>query len=90
MNQIDEEDMQLDAVRGVIGVWEGIVQSLIRAERDNAGADPARLEELQRALYAAARERHALRAADHASVAIARSKYAELIAAHRRAQGAGA
>jgi hypothetical protein len=80
---IEDEDIDLDAVRGVIGVWEGILMGRVHAERALPNPDEASIGEITQAMYESARERKSLRAGDAVAVEEARVKYAALISAYR-------
>jgi LmbE family N-acetylglucosaminyl deacetylase len=80
---IEDEDIDLDAVRGVISVWEGIVMGRVHAERALPHPDHSRIAEMTQVMYESARERKSLRTGDGVAIEEARVKYAALISAYR-------
>jgi len=82
MSDADQEN-QLAAVQAVIDVWEGILQARIRALRSEVSPDQARIQGLQRQLYAAANERRSLALGD-ARLPEVTARYCVLIAQARQ------
>jgi hypothetical protein len=83
---IEQEDIDLDAVRGVISVWEGILMGRVHAERAQASPDEASIAEMTQVMYESAIERKSLRAGDTVAIEAASVKYAALIAAYRTSE----